>query len=172
MWRLLYLSRIGSLTHTPFLLFGYLRVIIFGLSHFFPSLYIRKNPPKYIRVYIGGCRETLDRISQVCRHSGYKPCCGAGYVLTPNLLCSALLLPCSMGLFAVRFFFSGSDEDEDSKTKRKRAKKEAKRNAKSNAEAQEAVGAEVRENRTEQVVLFMYIGMYMDYLLCMPRWEP
>lgn len=39
--------------------------------------------------------------------------------------------------------FSGSD-DEDVKTKRKRAKKEAKRNAKQSAEAQEAVGAEVR----------------------------
>ena len=39
---------------------------------------------------------------------------------------------------------SGSDEDEDSKTKRKRAKKEAKRDAKNNAKAQEAVGAEVR----------------------------
>lgn len=42
-------------------------------------------------------------------------------------------------------FFSGSDEDGDSKTKRKRAKKKAKRDAKSNAKAQEAVGAEVRQ---------------------------
>lgn len=47
----------------------------------------------------------------------------------------------------VYFLSSGSDEDEDSKTKRKRAKKEAKRDAKSNAEAQEAVGAEVRWHR-------------------------
>lgn len=86
------------------------------------------------------------------------------------LLCSAFAL--FDGFIRGSFVFSGSDEDEDSKTKRKRAKKEAKRNAKSNAEAQEAVGAEVRENRTEQVVLFMYIGMYMDYLPCMPRWEP
>lgn len=44
-------------------------------------------------------------------------------------------------------YLSGSDEDEDSNTKRKRAKKEAKRNAKRNAEAQEAVGAEVRDNQ-------------------------
>eukprot|EP00752_Nemacystus_decipiens_P002246 g2129.t1 len=46
--------------------------------------------------------------------------------------------------------FSGSDDDEDSKTKRKRAKKEAKRNAKSNAEAQEAVGAEIKEVNSDE----------------------
>lgn len=47
-------------------------------------------------------------------------------------------------LSIVCVYISGSDEDEDSKTKRKRAKKEAKRDAKNNAKAQEAVGAEVR----------------------------
>ena len=36
-----------------------------------------------------------------------------------------------------------ASDDEDAKTKRKRAKKDDKRNAKSNAAAQEAVGAEV-----------------------------
>ncbi|CAM9201057.1 unnamed protein product, partial [Laminaria digitata] len=40
--------------------------------------------------------------------------------------------------------FEDSD-DEDAKTKRKRAKKEAKRDAKSNAAAQQAVGAEMKE---------------------------
>ncbi|CAM9366670.1 unnamed protein product, partial [Hapterophycus canaliculatus] len=45
---------------------------------------------------------------------------------------------------------SGSDEDGDSKTKRKRAKKEAKRDAKSNAKAQEAVGAEIKEVKSDE----------------------
>lgn len=47
-------------------------------------------------------------------------------------------------------------DDEDAKTKRKRAKKEAKRDAKSNAAAQQAVGAEVRNLFVRSYVLFCF----------------
>lgn len=70
---------------------------------------------------------------------------------------------CSMIVLCIKRLVCApvASDDEDAKTKRKRANKEAKRDAKSNAAAQQAVGAEVRDG-----VLPFFFFFIVSFCLC------